>query len=342
MSPAEIPTSRSAVTFDAAGGMRFASTDRDEVRGYVGRMFCEHSLQLVNRRANLDTRIAHLRCGAVTLTEMSYGADVLIDAGQLGNFYLIQLPVAGRAALTLAGRHDSYGPGRGSVQDPEVPLEMYWSADCRKLVARFDRSVFERFAEAYLGRPLRDCVRFANWFETCSPLGAQLVAQLQAAIQCAQWSGSPSPSPLAERQLETALMAALLFLQPHEFSDELSRPTDARDPAPVRRVREFLEAHAHEAVDIVQLVEVGGVPLRTLHHQFRQALGLSPMQLLREIRLDRVRRELLDPGPTTSVTACALAWGFEHLGRFAIAYRQRFGETPRDTLRRRRGFALAG
>lgn len=223
-----------------------------------------------------------------------------------------------------------------------MPLEMYWSADCRKVVARFDRTGFERFAEAYLGRPLRHCLHFAPWFETGSPLGLQLVAQVQAAVQCARQTGDRATSALVERHLETTLMAALLLLQPHEFSSDLARSDASPDPTPVRRVRDFLEAHAHEPIDMVQLAEVAGVPLRTLHHQFRQSLGLSPMQLLREIRLDRVRRELLDPRPSTSVTDCALNWGFEHLGRFAIAYRHRFGETPRDTLRRRRQVALGG
>ena len=112
-------------------GRRFMSSDRDEVRGYVGAMFCDHSLDLVNSGGRLDTRIAHLRCGSVSLTDMSYGADVMIDAGRLENFYLVQIPVAGRSGLSLGGKHGDYGPGRASVQDPNVPLAMFWSADCR-------------------------------------------------------------------------------------------------------------------------------------------------------------------------------------------------------------------
>ena len=60
------------------------------------------------------------------------------------------------------------------------------------------------------------------------------------------------------------------------------------------------------------------------------------MQMLRTIRLDRARRELLAGGLNANVTSVALAWGFDHLGRFAASYRERFGETPRETLQRRR------
>ena len=39
-----------------------------------------------------------------------------------------------------------------------------------------------------------------------------------------------------------------------------------------------------------------------------------------------------DPWQVT-VSEVAYRWGFTHLGRFAGAYRERFGETPSQTLR---------
>ncbi|MFJ9009929.1 helix-turn-helix domain-containing protein [Streptomyces canus] len=38
------------------------------------------------------------------------------------------------------------------------------------------------------------------------------------------------------------------------------------------------------------------------------------------------------PG-TTTVTEVAHVWGFVHLGRFARRYRERYGESPSQTLR---------
>jgi AraC-like DNA-binding protein len=39
------------------------------------------------------------------------------------------------------------------------------------------------------------------------------------------------------------------------------------------------------------------------------------------------------------VSDAALDSGFVHLGRFAVAYRRRYGESPSETLRRTRGDA---
>jgi transcriptional regulator GlxA family with amidase domain len=78
--------------------------------------------------------------------------------------------------------------------------------------------------------------------------------------------------------------------------------------------------------------------VRALHATFREELGVSPMAHLRRIRLDRVRTELLRCAePDARISDIAMRWGFFHPSRFARQYRQRFGELPSDTLRRRAG-----
>ena len=59
------------------------------------------------------------------------------------------------------------------------------------------------------------------------------------------------------------------------------------------------------------------------------------MRYVREARLDRVRNELRRSGGEANVTSVASQWGFTHLGRFAVDYRHRFGESPSQTARRR-------
>jgi AraC-like DNA-binding protein len=60
------------------------------------------------------------------------------------------------------------------------------------------------------------------------------------------------------------------------------------------------------------------------------------MSYVRRHRLERVREELLslDPAAGVTVTDVALRHGFAHTGRFAAAYRERFGELPSATMRR--------
>jgi len=78
-----------------------------------------------------------------------------------------------------------------------------------------------------------------------------------------------------------------------------------------------------------------GVPQRTLNLACQEFLGESAMHYARNRRLDRVRATLLVSDPaSTLITSVAMHYGFWELGRFAQAYRLRFGERPSDTLRR--------
>ena len=51
---------------------------------------------------------------------------------------------------------------------------------------------------------------------------------------------------------------------------------------------------------------------------------------------DAARRELVAAHPSShSVAKIALRNGFTHLGRFSVEFRERFGESPKQTLTRR-------
>jgi len=63
---------------------------------------------------------------------------------------------------------------------------------------------------------------------------------------------------------------------------------------------------------------------------------MSPIRYLRTARYEKVREALHRAEPGENVTEIAARWGFNHLGRFSVDYRRRFGENPSSTLRQRR------
>ena len=75
---------------------------------------------------------------------------------------------------------------------------------------------------------------------------------------------------------------------------------------------------------------------RTLHDAFRRRFGTSPAAHVRALRLQAAREALLGAdAELTTVARIAAEHGFAHPGRFAVAYRRRFGESPSATLRGR-------
>lgn len=309
----------------------FRSRDFDEVRAHVGRLYCEHKMQLVNRKGDLDTKTSRFACRSLTVAEVAYGADVLVTPGSLDQFYLIQVPTQGRAWVGVDGQQYPCMPGLASVQNPEQPVDMFWSADCHKIVLRYERASFERFAELQYGTPVHQALAMEPSVALTDAAGLALRSLLGSVSSLAQFSAGGLPPVLASH-LETCFLSVLLLMQ-SKAAMERFQPTDHHaPPLAVSRVRDYLQAHAHEPIELSDLCAVAEVPLRTLHHQFRRCFGVTPLQMLRDIRLDRARADLLLAAPGKSVASVALNWGFDHFGRFAANYRQRFGETPRETL----------
>jgi transcriptional regulator GlxA family with amidase domain len=103
----------------------------------------------------------------------------------------------------------------------------------------------------------------------------------------------------------------------------------------IGRALDFMHAHAAEPISITDVAAAAFVSTRWLHKAFVERLGEPPVRVLRRIRLNGVRSELLTGAPTTtSVAQVARAWGFVHLSRFAEQYFREYGERPSETLRR--------
>src|SRR5215468_9608401 len=103
----------------------------------------------------------------------------------------------------------------------------------------------------------------------------------------------------------------------------------------VKRFEEAARANLDTPVRVSDLCRAVGVTPRTLERAVRAIHATTPVEFLHALRLTEARETLLSKCNTaTSVTEVAMRFGFRELGRFAGEYRDRFGESPSDTLRR--------
>jgi transcriptional regulator GlxA family with amidase domain len=102
----------------------------------------------------------------------------------------------------------------------------------------------------------------------------------------------------------------------------------------VTRASDFLSRHAAEGVRISALARATGVSERTLRNAFRAEHGLSPKKFDVRERLLGARRALCsEENSHKTVTSIACEFGFYELGRFALAYKRLFGESPSATFK---------
>jgi AraC-like DNA-binding protein len=114
-----------------------------------------------------------------------------------------------------------------------------------------------------------------------------------------------------------------------------ARAGDRRHSLIIRRFEEFLEANSDRAIYLAEICEAVSAAERTLRVACEEHLGMGPIRFLTLRRMHLVRAALFrGDARQTSVTRIATDHGFWELGRFSVAYRMLYGETPSETLRR--------
>lgn len=96
----------------------------------------------------------------------------------------------------------------------------------------------------------------------------------------------------------------------------------------MRRVREYIETHVSENIDLPTLAAVAGLSVFHFARQFKNSTGLTPHAYLVRRRIERAR-ELLARSDRT-ITEIALMTGFADQSHFARQFRQIVGMTPRE------------
>lgn len=318
--------------FNAPEHLLFASADLEETRAAVGRVMRPHALTQTTLGERLDARMHHVALGELSLSRLRYGATVQIQPGELEDFFLVQMPLAGHAHIASGRQSIDSGPELASVLSPQEASHMRWHSGNDQLMLRLSRSLVERTLVGHLGHKLHRPLHFElgfRWRE-CAPW-CSLLSYL---TECAQQTPDLTQHKLVLAQIEQLAASVLLSTHAHNHQQAQPQRRSAVLPRHIRRAQAFVQAYAHEPLSAEQLAQEAGVSVRSLYAGFKEFLGVSPMRYLRDVRMERVRHEL-GSADSASVAGVALRWGFAHMGRFSQEYKKRYGETPSETLRRR-------
>lgn len=156
-------------------------------------------------------------------------------------------------------------------------------------------------------------------------------------LEDAARTDSPLLRPAALRAADAMLCDYFAELDAVETADAPEgAPQRLASADRVRRAMDHMRARLDQPITVDEVAAAAGLGRRALQRAFRKALDASPRAVLTDLRLDRARSRLLTPAPDLTVAGVARASGFARPGRFAAAYRRRFGETAAATLRRSR------
>lgn len=302
----------------------------DEARARVADLFCPHGLE---PHGDVDLHLTARRTPRVGIVEMDYGATVDITPEPLESFYLVQIPRRGTARVRHEDSEISSGPGLASVLSPRSATDMTWYAGNPQVLVYLERSLVEECAAALSGTEPRGPLVF----DLGMPLSSPDARSWLATVGClrAELAGArPGAAAVHASELGHAVANQLVESQHHTHSALIAQ----RGGAPrgtARRAARYVEQRLAQPLTVSSVAAAQGVCTRVLQEAFRRELDTTPLGFIHDLRMRTARARLLaaDPGEV-SVTDVALGVGMTHLGRFSVAYRDRYGESPSTTLRR--------
>jgi AraC-like DNA-binding protein len=98
----------------------------------------------------------------------------------------------------------------------------------------------------------------------------------------------------------------------------------------IARAIELLKQRFHEPLRVETLAEAAHMSTSTLHHRFKAATSMSPLQYQKRLRLQEARRLMLLEDIEAAVAAHRV--GYESPSQFTREYRRLFGAPPRQDV----------
>ncbi len=314
----------------------FHSRDVDETRAWLGGK--EFRFDPLGRQSvRPDVRVNGIYLPNMYLGYLQYGVPAVVRAAPTRNDYWVHLPIRGSLEASFGSDEIVCNPRRAVILSPtrdnnSVRLD----ADSARIHIYFHRDALLRQLTALLGEPVDQPVEFDPALALTSGYGRSLASYLLVAVADFEQPNATLENPVIMTMFEQFIMTGLLLAHPHTCSARLRPRETSISPRDVKRTIDYMESNLDAPVTLSDIVKVAGVPGRTLFKHFQEWKGVSPMRYMRNARFQRAREALALARAETSVADIAVRYGFNHMGRFSVEYRKRFGESPSETLGRRR------
>ena len=210
-------------------------------------------------------------------------------AGYIG----LSVPMEGEFRAASGGALQTYSFDTAHVLEPGRPFEFQSAGSSQVLVA----NLFEPLIGGAVARLNGDTgsapAALGDSVSMCSSAGSTLWRYMRFLWREGRKRSPAIESQLVARELESGLLATLVFAADKTRDGLLSPPDSHCGPVFVRRAEDFLVANVTNTVALADVSAAAGIPIRTLTRGFRDKHGVGPIEYLRKLRLARAYQDLL-------------------------------------------------
>lgn len=310
--------------------IQLQSSDVDHVQSYISGILCSHQLRPHNKD-KVNTHLYYRSGNHLGWGRLSYGQTVDIKPQPLSDFYLLQIPIKGKEIIWLTDKNFSYDYQTASLICPQQLFTMQHNEDTDKLFIRICKKSLLSFFQTHYQRPLEGELVFTPTLSLQHGPGSSL-------WQLLQWQfyevseGTWFNYPAVQKRLEETFLACLLDVWQHNQHLPTARQLT---PHSIKKAQDYIHQHLAQPLSVGRISQHVGISTRSLYAGFKEFLGISPMQYVKQERLSTVHKLLQEADPQQhTVTELALLVGFSHLGQFAVDYQSVYGVRPSRTLQK--------
>lgn len=314
----------------------FRSDTRVDSHWHVAQEIADHQLRW--KRGVVDAAMYKGMLRRLEMLVLRYGAEVEVTPALFQDFVLVHMSLRGAAEIEADGIRLDVAEGRAAVVAPTRSLKLRLHEGAERLLLKIPKTLVQEVC----GRDDTRSLRVASGCMIPRAIGPQWNALIHSVLNVLRM---PATSGLSSMWLDDLERNVVLFLLAHqpEFDPSALMAASRQDGGEsagcevlshdsrrVDAMMAYMKSRLSAPVSLQDLALAAGVSVRTLNSLCHRHLGETPMELLRNMRLDAVHNRLR-LNPSASVTDTALEFGFGHLGRFAAYYAERFSELPRQT-----------
>lgn len=236
----------------------------------------------------------------------------------------------------INGKSYTAGPGRNMLYVPEGVRVGRGGGYRSALFLQVDPQRYQKTASVMFNKDAANSFDFNSAHTIQSKVGsfnfeAALLELCKVMDQFIE-----SPKVLQHLAVDESFYRLLVMATHPQWTSVEGRPANATEASVNRidQVCEYVRANLMQSITLTDLERTAGMSTRALQYAFSKRFGMSPMQWVRQERLQAARQSLLNAQADDSVTSVVQACGIHRLSDFAIAYRRQFGELPSETLAR--------
>lgn len=314
------------------------STEWDAIRIFSSEVYMPYTVAPLGKQIKPKSVLRAAGIGGFTLSRFNYGIGVNIrDFSPEAGTGMVLTTIRGSARhFADKQRFQDTAVGETYLVD-NARTGSYWvDFDPNHLQVNlcFQHDMLADLYERWYGAPADERM-WKGQVKFGGP-NSSWMALLEYACRCVIDMPEQTENGALGKHIEELLGMHMLMQWRGALGQESFQSVPRLAPMQVRRAEDYLRQHAQEAPTLTEVAAAIHVSVRSLNRAFAEFRGYTPMEFLREERLQGVRAALMAAPHGSTVAAVAMQWGYANLGLFAVNYKRKFGESPSQTLNRLR------